>query len=325
MTTRAEIDEKLAELEKSPRHPDEEQFIQACQEAINPDQHMKISETDLLTCVRGYATYVPRKEETVKAFVGICDWRDEVGFYDYLYKRLNQDEEFYNYWPEYIYGNDKYGHPLVSMHVEQIDADKLTQMDEAHVLRLQGQKQALYSYHKKVVSAQIGVQRYKYSLLVDLNGAGMSLLSGKKRTIIKKVFDVGADHFPESIWKIYVVNTPFLFRAAWAMVKPWIHPITQAKVNIFGAPADAKKAMMADGFPEESLPDWLGGGSKGIKTFDYLVNTIKSNEGKAPVFSGGPDGPTSKSSDNTTTTTTEGVPSEAQKALDDRVGPLAAV
>ncbi len=97
--------------------------------------------------------------------------------------------------------------------------------------------------HKANKSAATGVQRYKHSLVVDLDGMGMSLLGGKTRHFMQRLFDVGGHFFPESIWKIYVVNAPFLFRSMWAMVKPWIHPITVAKVNITGSPKDCLKKM----------------------------------------------------------------------------------
>lgn len=48
----------------------------------------------------------------------------------YLKERLPQDEEFYHYWPEYIYGEDKYGHPLVAMHFSEMQTDKLGAFDE---------------------------------------------------------------------------------------------------------------------------------------------------------------------------------------------------
>ena len=35
----------------------------------------------------------------------------------------------------------------------------------------------------------------------------------------------------QTMWKIYLVNTPMLFRAVWAIVKPWLHPVTAAKVS----------------------------------------------------------------------------------------------
>lgn len=36
------------------------------------------------------------------------------------------------------------------------------------------------------------------------------------------------------MWKIYLVNTPMLFRAVWAIIKPWLHPATAAKVRFGG-------------------------------------------------------------------------------------------
>lgn len=60
--------------------------------------------------------------------------------------------------------------------------------------------------------AETGVQRYKHSIVVDLSGMGMSLVTGKTRHFLQKLFAVGGDYFPESIWKIYVVNAPFMFR-----------------------------------------------------------------------------------------------------------------
>jgi len=63
------VDRELAELEASNRRPEEEEYIEACLAATSDEDKARISEIDLLTAVRGYATYEPRKEETVKAFV----------------------------------------------------------------------------------------------------------------------------------------------------------------------------------------------------------------------------------------------------------------
>ena len=62
------------------------------------------------------------------------------------------------------------------------------------------------------------------------------------------------------------------------MVKPWIHPITQAKVNMFGTAAAAVKQMRADGVPIESIPDFMGGGAKPKKTFDLLLEVIQEEQ-----------------------------------------------
>ena len=62
--------------------------------------------------------------------------------------------------------------------------------------------------------------------------AALSLGRSAKRDLLKRIFDVGTNFYPETMWKIYLVNTPMLFRAVWAVVKPWLHPVTAAKVRV---------------------------------------------------------------------------------------------
>eukprot|EP00730_Choanoeca_flexa_P019168 TRINITY_DN9354_c0_g1_i1.p1 TRINITY_DN9354_c0_g1~~TRINITY_DN9354_c0_g1_i1.p1 ORF type:complete len:318 (+),score=111.79 TRINITY_DN9354_c0_g1_i1:77-1030(+) len=274
------VDKELAELEASPRKPEEEAYIQGCLAAASEEEKAHLSELDLLTVVRGYSTYDPRMEETVKAFTAINEWRKKVDYYHYFDQRIDDDEKFYQYWEEKIYGEDQYGHPIVVMHVKDIDVQQIAEMDTDHMLRLQGQKQALYSRYKEKRSKANGTQRYKYSLIIDLKGTGLNLLGGKRKAVLQQVFSVGADYFPESIWKIYTINTPLLFRGVWTMVKPWIHPITQAKVNMFGTAAAAVKQMQADGVPLEAMPDFMGGGAKPLATFDLLQQEIRDQQAK---------------------------------------------
>ena len=119
---------------------------------------------------------------------------------------------------------------------------------------------------------------------------------------------MGADYFPESIWKIYTINTPLLFRVrhgslltstrlqsppvpssppsrepaclqgVWAIIRPWIHPITQAKVNMFSTPAAAVKQMQADGVPVESIPEFMGGGAKPQSAFELLKGEVAAQQ-----------------------------------------------
>jgi hypothetical protein len=41
-------------------------------------------------------------------------------------------------------------------------------------------------------------------------------------------------YYPETVHKFYVINAPLLFRTAWSMIRPLVHPITAAKFNILG-------------------------------------------------------------------------------------------
>eukprot|EP00730_Choanoeca_flexa_P019170 TRINITY_DN9354_c0_g2_i2.p1 TRINITY_DN9354_c0_g2~~TRINITY_DN9354_c0_g2_i2.p1 ORF type:complete len:333 (+),score=110.69 TRINITY_DN9354_c0_g2_i2:251-1249(+) len=270
------VDKELAELEASPRKPEEEEYIQGCLAAASEEEKAQLSELDLLTVVRGYATYKPRMEETIKAFKAINDWRNEVDYYHFFDRHLDRDAEFYQLWAEHVYGEDQYGHMMVGMRVGEIDMRKLADFDVDHLLRLQGQKLALYSRYKEKLSARSGVQRYKYSLIIDLKDVTVP----RGYSLMKRVFSVGADYFPESIWKIYLVNSPMIFQVIWRAIRGFIHPITLAKVNLLGKQAKAIKQIQADGVPLSALPEYLGGGAKPVSAFSLLQQEIREQQVK---------------------------------------------
>ena len=114
------------------------------------------------------------------------------------------------------------------------------------------------------------------------------MLGSKKRGTIQKVINVGSDYFPETIWKIWVVNAPMMFRAAWGIVKPWVHPVTQAKINIMGSTKAAAEKMALDGVTEADLPEWMGGKHKGVSVLELMDRMIAEN--KAAKAAGGGDG-----------------------------------
>lgn len=269
-----EVDRTLSEEEASPINADEQPYVDMSLQGLTEAQRGKITKYDHLFVIRGYQTYDPRMEETVKAMKMIADWRDKVGAENFLKEKLEGSEAFHEMWPEAIYGNDKYGHCVLGMQVGKINTDGLCDMDEEAMLALQGQKMTAITQHKVDACETSGNQRYKHTIIVDLKGTGMSLLGGKKRGVIQRVFGVGGDYFPESVWKIYVVNTPFVFRACWAIIRPWIHPVTQAKVNIFGSVKEALKQMEKEGITPDQLPEWCGGTNPGVKVSEVLDGYI---------------------------------------------------
>jgi len=288
MAAVAEIDERLAAEELTSLTEEERKYANAALEGLSPELRAKVTELDLLTTVRGYQTYDPRLEETNKALKMIMEWREKVHYDKFLKERLSMDTEFHHMWPERVYGEDKYGHVIIGMRFDVIDVDgvdRLRSVDQAsdadsessYMLRLQGQKLAALTKYKQERSQALGAQRYKHIIVADLNGLGIGVLAGHKRTIIKQIMDVGANFFPESAWKIFLVNAPFMFRAIWAIVKPWIHPITVAKINILGSPKDALKKMVEQGVPAASLPDWVGGTHPGTPVSEVLLKYISES------------------------------------------------
>lgn len=49
------------------------------------------------------------------------------------------------------------------------------------------------------------------------------------------------------------------------------------QVNLLGGYPAALAQMEADGIRKDQIPDWMGGGSKGIVTRDFLETLLKEN------------------------------------------------
>ena len=78
---------------------------------------------------------------------------------------------------------------------------------------------------------------------------------------------------------MYVVNTPWALKAMYSMVKPWIHPVTQAKINIVGKPKEAVKLMTEnDGFELSALPEFMGGTNPGTDSYSVLQDAIAATQ-----------------------------------------------
>uniref|UniRef100_A0A7S4UD49 CRAL-TRIO domain-containing protein n=1 Tax=Guillardia theta TaxID=55529 RepID=A0A7S4UD49_GUITH len=161
-------------------------------------------------------------------------------------------------WPEKMYGHDKWGHFIQGVRAGEVDTDSLMTLSDEALESLQGQKMSAYQIYKHEWMMQNGSQRYKHTLCVDLTNMSMNMLRGKKRQVLQKIFHIGSTYYPESMWKIYLVNSPLIFRAIWAIIKPWLHPVTLSKIQIIGSAKEAIKKMNEEGIPIEAIPDWMG-------------------------------------------------------------------
>jgi hypothetical protein len=46
----------------------------------------------------------------------------------------------------------------------------------------------------------------------------------------KILIDILQTFYPESLHRFIFVNSPWLFSACWSVIKPWLDPVTAAKV-----------------------------------------------------------------------------------------------
>ena len=75
---------------------------------------------------------------------------------------------------------------------------------------------------------------YKHVYVIDLAGLSLRMLKGANRSLIASCLGKVSSLYPETMLKMYLVNTPRLFPAMWRVVQPMIDPVSAAKISILG-------------------------------------------------------------------------------------------
>jgi len=71
--------------------------------------------------------------------------------------------------------------------------------------------------------------------MLNIEGFSMGKLKEKSREFVKIAISIGQDNYPEIMSKMYIVNAPFMFKGAWAVISPFIDAKTKKKISILGS------------------------------------------------------------------------------------------
>ena len=87
---------------------------------------------------------------------------------------------------------------------------------------------------------------------------GISKLNSETRKFISDFSKIASDNYPECMHKTWIINAPFIFQTAWAMVKNMLDPQTVAKFSIMGGERDymPKLLQLMD---KKDIPTFCGG------------------------------------------------------------------
>ena len=84
----------------------------------------------------------------------------------------------------------------------------------------------------------------------------MGKLKEKSRDFVKLAINIGQDNYPEIMSSLFIVNAPFIFKGAWAMLKPFIDEKTRKKISILGSKYQKDLFKHVD---PDNVPSELGG------------------------------------------------------------------
>ncbi|KUF79234.1 hypothetical protein AM588_10000114 [Phytophthora nicotianae] len=234
-----------------------------------------------------------RKEFTIVETRKILDARAAHDTDNVLKRDLPMSKMYNEYWPTYIYGEDKEGHLVTVDRLSDINTDGLfkTFTNTEDIIPHRWQYMERIQWEKVAISKRLGRRVYKHICIVDLKGLSMKLLAPSVLSHLKPIFDVGQLYYPETLHCLYVVNAPFIFYSAWKVISAIIQPETREKIQVFvlfdecHAFVIMQKDMKAflevaqnHGIPLSSLPSYMGGSHPGR----VMNNTFTASEPDTP-------------------------------------------
>jgi hypothetical protein len=104
--------------------------------------------------------------------------------------------------------------------------------------------------------------------IFDLQGAQHNL----DVALLRGIFDLLQTHYPETLARLFFVNSPWIFWGVWTCVSPFLAPKTKSKIAFASGGSRGQQQLTAE-IGRSSLPASLGGVSPLIP-FGYDADTV---------------------------------------------------
>jgi hypothetical protein len=156
----------------------------------------------------------------------------------------------------YARGHDKDGRALMYMRPSKENTN-----DEVNNMR------HLVFQIEKAIACSGKNGRSKICLLIDYEG--FKLRHSPPLSTSRHTLDILQKHYPERMYRAYVCNPPFVFRAFWAIIKPFVDPVTKEKMCFCSGKKGMETIVSDMGGPEKAKHlEKCAGGTDPIRDFD---------------------------------------------------------
>lgn len=198
-------------------------------------------------------------EKTMEMFKKFLEWRVEhrtdEAMVIYKCPNVEKAREIY---PHGYHGTDLEGRPFYidqPCNFEIDDLLKIVSKEELYVYYVK-EYEKLIHIRFPAASAAYGKKIEQSFSLLNLKGFSMGKLKEKSRNFIKLAIDIGSDNYPEIMYKMFIVNTSFMFKGAWAIISPFLDAKTKKKISIHGSSFQKELFKFVD---PSNVPESLGG------------------------------------------------------------------
>jgi len=175
--------------------------------------------------------------------------------------------------PFSVHGLDKQGHPVMIARYGSVDLQAFRALwEEGEAL----QKKAglavnacvlfhlrAMEYVTKIVMAEESKRQGRVVdrilLIMDMNGISLKVVNSPLKAFLGAVSKESVPLFPETLHATVLANVPWVVsRAAWPIVKTFLHPVTQDKFMISSSAAELKSKLL-ELMDVKDIPPYFGG------------------------------------------------------------------
>eukprot|EP00475_Leptophrys_vorax_P030500 TRINITY_DN4574_c0_g2_i1.p1 TRINITY_DN4574_c0_g2~~TRINITY_DN4574_c0_g2_i1.p1 ORF type:complete len:312 (+),score=80.39 TRINITY_DN4574_c0_g2_i1:125-1060(+) len=246
--------------ESRPVTEEEQKAIDELKARFTPEELAGVPEVRYLMFVRGYWQEQDRAETTYSYLKRTLEYRKDMDSDGLLNKTLEKEEKYLHLWPYDYHGTDKRGHVVYYERTAFANPSVLlSSLTERELQECHIQMQEVLMWLKNQTTEKIGALTYKSIVIMDMQDFGFQHLSTTFYNPIKSILTIDQYYYPETLYKLFVINAPFSFRTLWAVVKPWLHPLTQSRIQILGGSKEYLPKLK-EIMDEDQIPRYIGGG-----------------------------------------------------------------
>ena len=142
------------------------------------------------------------------------------------------------HFPHWHSGYDKTGRPLLFKQQGAFDTKEIKELAGGsfdRVIRYHIWEQELSSRLCYEASLRTKTIIETVTVVLDVKGMTLMSLNSDFRSMMSRIVEMDQEMYPETLGKILVCNASFIFPAIFSVVKPWLDPMTAAKINVKGS------------------------------------------------------------------------------------------
>lgn len=190
-------------------------------------------------------------------------------------------EKLTKIFPHWQYGFDKTGRPVLYKLYGKFDATAIKNLAG-------GSFDNLFKYHiweQEAASQMFFDQSLRTGHLVetitgivDVKDMSMFQITRDFLAMVKMLAEVDQKQYPETMGRIYILNAPSVFPLVWRGIRPWLDPITAAKIFVLGDKREYEP-ILADFIGVDNLPANYGGNLPALTTDLHPYASIMAESG----------------------------------------------